>query len=152
MEITLDRGSECSWFAVLPTLYFAAEYALGNADGLENIDKEKFLRLTGVSFDDFMLLDLPNKPYLDKEYPESNSKCMFYLYNDVFLGTMNPLVSEGIGKAYGELVPILEKAQGGSFAYLFDVAIALCKKQVKRPVGLIWLLLYIAYMVLIILR
>lgn len=127
IEITLDRGSEGSWFSVLPTLYFASEYALGNTDGLEGIDKEKFFYFTGVAFDDFMLLDLPNKPYLHKQYPESNAKCMFYLYNDAFLGTMNPLLSDGIGKAYAELTCILEKANGGEFGYLFELATALCR-------------------------
>ena len=100
---------------------------MGNTDGLEGIDKEKFFCFTGVAFDDFMLLDLPNKPYLHKQYPESNAKCMFYLYNDAFLGTMNPLLSDGIGKAYAELTGILEKANGGEFGYLFELATALCR-------------------------
>lgn len=127
VEITLDRGSECSWFAALPTLYFASEYATGKTDGIENVDKDKFFDITGVAFDDFMLLDLPNKPYLTKEYPESNAKCMFYLYNDPFLGTMNPITSKGIGEAYEKLVPIFDGINGGAFSYLFEMSSVLCK-------------------------
>lgn len=127
VEITLDRGSECSWFAALPTLYFASEYALGNTDCIENVNKEKFFAITGVTFDNFLLLDLPNKPYLNKEYPESNSKCMFYLYNDPFLGTMNPLVSDEIGEAYKKLVSIFDSVNEGKFSYLFEMASMLCR-------------------------
>ena len=50
-----DDGAECSEFAVLPALMFAAEKSRGNSD-MELI-KAKFREIVGVDFVSFMLLD-----------------------------------------------------------------------------------------------
>ena len=52
--IARDDGGECTPFAVLPSLMYAAEAARGNFE-LDSI-KEKFEQIVGCPFDSFMLL------------------------------------------------------------------------------------------------
>lgn len=53
---TLWGGDLCSDYAVLPTLFFTAEYARGNRD-MSDI-KNKFEKTFGERWDDFLLFDL----------------------------------------------------------------------------------------------
>ena len=53
-----DNGAECSKFSLLPSFYYASEIAKGNCD-MESI-KIGFAEKFGISFDDFLLLDLPD--------------------------------------------------------------------------------------------
>jgi len=59
-----DDGSECSKFAVLPTLMYTAEALNGNFD-TERM-KKKFYDIVGCDFDNFMLLDMINLSVREK--------------------------------------------------------------------------------------
>ncbi len=128
----LMRQQGMSIFSLLPTLYFAAECAKGRARNLGDLDKEKFASLFGVAFDDFMKIDLPNKPYKNVKYQKPNNKCFIYLYSDILLGNMDAMVSKGIGKAFGEVAKELESVQAGEFSYIFQSLAALCKVLEKK--------------------
>ena len=82
-----DNGGECSSYAVLPTLCYAACIAQGITK-LSDV-KQKFFEWVGVKFDDFMLLDSPNliddlkKSNNDRELIVNPSK--YFLYADCFM-------------------------------------------------------------------
>lgn len=126
MTLWGDDGDECSKFAVLPTLFYAAEAVRGNTD-LADI-KAKFQALVGVEFDGFLLLDR-----LDQQ--ESGSKMM--LYNDVFTGLVDSLCQEGDGVYYAALAEKIRAIpEKGSFGYLFEKYAALCDVlAVKSELG-----------------
>ena len=132
-----DDGAECSKVAMLPSLFAIAEYAKGNED-MELI-KAKFKRLTGLSFDDFMLLDAPNNingSSVEYKSPVNPSKYM--LYSDYFNGFLDVTVVGGENEKYAALVEPLNRvaAKSRKFGYLFKTAAKLCEAlSVKFELG-----------------
>ena len=101
-----DSGRECSVFAVLPALYAFAQYADGNFD--TDIIKKGFEKSFSISFDDFLSLDLPNKP---SDKPALfNNPSKYFFYNDMFLGLTDCYAYKGIGKRYSEYA---DRLKGG---------------------------------------
>lgn len=111
-----DTGAHCSNFAVLPTLYAAAEMAKGIA--YADIDKDKFRELVGASFDDFMLLDYLNNPFC-KELEKKNARCYWGFLSDLFLGSYDMLLDSHSNEAYAALVPKYEAIEGGEYEMMF---------------------------------
>ena len=110
-----DNGSECSKFAVLPSLMYAAEAAKGNTD-LDEI-KKKFKNITGCEFESFMLLDKLDDT--DGHHGENPSK--YLLYNDLFLGMRDYLADENSVIRYGKLAEEIRNTGGkGEYGYIFD--------------------------------
>lgn len=134
-----DNGKECSFYALLPALYAARQYADGNFD-LENI-KVGFEKTVGVSWDDFMLLDLPNETLPYKEnvtgYPENPSKWLFY--QDCFQGLYDlDYQNRGI-VPYADYALRLQKAKrrAGEYSYIFTVMEKLCNAlEIKADLGI----------------
>ena len=123
-----DNGGECSRYANLPALFYLAEYAKGNRD--EGKIKEKFEKKFGLSFDDFMLLDMVNY-VADKEvlkhYPPINpSKYGFYA--DTFNGYTDYTVAEGGNARYAALAEQLHAVakKNRKFGYIFETQARLC--------------------------
>ena len=123
-----DDGGECSRFAFLPSLLFAAETAKGNGD-IEAIQK-KFEEYFGIPWEGFMLLDL-----LNGDARTNASK--YLLYNDPFFGLLDTRISEDRGAQYGALVEKLEAYRTHPrFGYLFDTARELCHVlEIKANLG-----------------
>jgi len=125
-----DDGGECSYFTCLHVLYELRQYSKGNYDK-ESIEKG-FYQLFGVGYQDFTLLDLPNKTvkdYIDEKgrtRPQNPSKTLFY--NDVFLGVMDKVVKEEPPIPYIEYANKLEQAskRAGEFNYIFSELSKLC--------------------------
>jgi hypothetical protein len=125
-----DNGRECSPFAVLPSLYAIRQYALGNFDE-EKIAKG-FSRLFKISYEDFILLDLPNRaeaPLLNsagKEFPQC--PCKSLLYADPFMGMFDKTVMNVRPIPYARYAVELKKAakRAGEYAYLFESMEKLC--------------------------
>ena len=128
-----DSGRECSAFSVLPAMYAFAQYADGNFD--EESIKQGFEKEFSIAFDDFLMLDLPNKP---SDKPALfNNPSKYFFYNDMFLGLMDCYAYEGIGKRYGEhaerLKPLCEHEEFGD---LFQCMEALLRVlAVKTEMG-----------------
>ncbi len=127
-----DDGAECPYFSVLPALMHAAALAQGMD---ETAMKKKFAEITGVAFDDFLLLDLPNYIFGENVVVESpyfqHSPCNYaktYLYDDPFFGTMSANTAVEDTDVFGgyarRLKKIAEKNQ--PFSYLFETLSALC--------------------------
>ena len=127
-----DDGKECSFYALLPSLYAVRQFADGNFD-MDDISS-KFKQLFGLDFYDFMKLDLPNKTprkIFDHtgEKEVINNGCKSLLYADPFMGAMDKMVEqEGIVdyKAIADEIKNAGKNMG-EFSYLFDNLSALCE-------------------------
>ncbi len=126
-----DDGAECSRFSILPALLFTAEAARGNED-MDDI-KQKFYELTGMQWDDFMLLDslddLPGQDYNPSKY---------LIYNDPFMGLNDYRVFEKAGEYYKELGAKLAAVKvTPKYRRIFDTAIKLCEfLTVKAELGI----------------
>ena len=130
-------GNDCSYFSTLPALYAIKEYAQGNFD-VDNI-KQGFLNAFGVSFDDFMLLDLPNKTSRDFDGMKRENPCKSLLFNDCFVGWKDYDLSKVEPIPYGEYAQRIEsaKANMGEYGYLFDNMVKLCRVlELKADLGL----------------
>lgn len=140
-----DNGAEASSFSILPALYADAEYNFAGSIG-----KTNFEYLTGMAFDDFMKIDLPNLfPKLSGSgntendeviaQPSSthNNASKYLLYNDVLLGTFDSVIPEGIAEFYQNAALQLQKlSDNKSYGYLFDTQAKLCKVlQMKADLG-----------------
>ena len=132
-----DDGAECSKAAMLPSLFAISEFAKGNED--MDIIKTKFKRLTGISYDDFMLLDAPNDVNgVSAEYSDPVNPSKYMLYSDYFNGFLDVTVVGGEGEKYRELAGKLSAvaAKSRKFGYLFKTAARLCEAlSVKFELG-----------------
>ena len=132
-----DNGNDCSYFSTLPSLYAIKQYAEGNFD--EEKIKAGFFELFGVSFDDFMLLDLPNKNKSNPELKKTDNACKVLLYNDCFLGlkdvAFEPLAPVDFGGYAKELERVGKHM--GDYGYLYTNLAALCRVlDIKAELGL----------------
>ena len=130
-----DEGAECSHFSQLPALFYIAQYAKGITD--EAVIKEKFKKLVGIDFDEFMNIDLPNEivPYEGK--PKCPSKYM--LFADCFNDFLDYTVKPGAGVQYIEYAEKLRATAKKSrrYGYVFTSAATLCDAMaVKYELGL----------------
>ena len=124
-----DGGAECSPFAILPSLYYAAQRAKGIGD-MELI-KTGFQQEFGMAFDDFLLLDLP---YAAAHAPDADKNPEKYmLYNDCFSGWLDCTVPEGFEPKYAQVGEKLAAlANHPEFGYLFDAEAKLCAILQKK--------------------
>ena len=120
-----DNGKECSYFALLPSLYYLKRYY----DGEKNMSviKKDFNELVGEDFKHMIDLDLPNLVGGSKEGVPNPSK--FMLYNDLLLGWFDTLVKEGVENEYKALARkfAIYSSKSKDFSYLFDAMSKLCK-------------------------
>lgn len=123
-----DNGAECSPFSALTALFFASRKAMGVSD-LETIKKE-FYEIFGYEYDDFRLLDIPNK--ITNPAEESCNKitnpCKYFLFNDPLLGMFDCKVDYKDELLYEDHAKKLKEAglRCGEFKYLFDYLSSLC--------------------------
>lgn len=128
-----DGSAVCSFYSALPTLLAYAEFAKGNFH-LTDI-QQKFETLFGISWDTFMLLDLPNQV---GEYTDTfiNPSC-YMLYNDLFVGTFDSTVKLGDGAVYNDYAKRLKAhINHAEFGYIFELAYRLCEVMaIKYELG-----------------
>ncbi|MBQ9756766.1 MAG: hypothetical protein IJV99_04125, partial [Clostridia bacterium] len=132
-----DGGHECSFYTLLHVLYAIRQYANLNFD--EDEIKRGFNDITGLNFDDFNLLELPNLFDFDKEMGEPHNPCRTLLYNDIFLGYFDKNLSENPSIKYAEYAKVIDgaKARAGEYGYLFDRMAKLCSTlSLKSELGL----------------
>ena len=119
-----DNGGECSKFAMLPALFYAAELAKGNED--INTIKEKFRQKYGIAFDEFLLLDLPGTPGVSDDHVRDAEK--YLLYNDCFMGLFDANLAGDEGAKYAVCKENLKKVEHtGEWSLLFETQKALCQ-------------------------
>lgn len=128
-----DNGGECSKFALLPALFYAAEIAKGNMSKADI--KAKFEKKYGIGFDRFMLLDLLGTPS-----GEAGKICnpeKYLLYQDCFMGLMDSTVAGGEGESYAKCARRLKLLKKDvEWGYLFESASTLCEVlAIKAELG-----------------
>lgn len=125
-----DNGGECSSYAVLPTLCYAACIAQGITK-IADI-KQKFFDCVGVKFDDFMLLDTPN---IIEDYIKENvgrlqvvNPSKYFLYADCFMSIFQNAEKEEYCEKFISIARKLKYAakRAGEYSYLFDTLSSLC--------------------------
>jgi len=127
-----DNGGECSYFSLLPSLFYAAECSRGVFD--EDIIKNKFKAVTGEDFDTLLAFDLPDK--ID-ECVKFQNPSKYMLYSDPFTGVFDCTVKENDGLKYKSYSSILKKAgKKSNYKYIFDFLGELCNcLAVKYELG-----------------
>lgn len=121
-----NAGHECSFFSVIPSLYVMKKYSENIYD--INVIKQGFKETIGYDFDDFMLLDLPNKNDYNPNCLKPDSTSRALLLNDCFLGKrdlqlsyINKIPFDEYKKQLEEVAPKM-----GEYSYLFTNLSKLC--------------------------
>lgn len=118
-----DNGAEASVYSLLPSFYYYAEEAYS-----DHFEKDSFVHLTGIDFDNFMKIDLPNRIIEPSDYDRNNAS-KFFLYNDLLIGTFDSLVFDNIDEVYEknamELKEVCKKAN--RYGYIFETLERLCE-------------------------
>ncbi len=117
-----DDGNDCSYFSMLPTLFYISKVYQGESD-LTKI-KEEFKSITGEDYDEFMAQGLPN--VLCEQYG-NYCPSKYICFSDIFNGYLDPQIPDDAGetyKGYAEKLKTLGK--DGRFAYLYDNLAKLC--------------------------
>ena len=128
-----DNGAEASPWSVLPTLCYAACAAQG-ITAMADV-KAKFEEWVGYRYDDFMLLDLPDRVVRSKNIM---NPCKYMLYNDCLMGILDSARCGDEAKQYATFARRLKNAakRTGEYAYLFDTAAKLCEVlAIKADIG-----------------
>ena len=109
-----------------PALFYAAQAAHGITD-IEQV-KRNFLARFTVTWDDFMLLDLPGTPGGTSEQVCNAEK--YLLYNDPFLGLLDDTTGESTARDYAQCVEKLEIAAEKAGEWRLSVRDAGCACRV----------------------
>ncbi len=131
-----DDGNECARYALLPSLYYFAEYARGNED--EESIKRGFKALFGADFDAFLSLDDLNEILVGLN-SRTGAAPKAALYNDLFNGLLDCCVDP---EKTAYIAKVAEKWRACAkkyrkWGYLFDSAAKLADVlAVKYDLGL----------------
>lgn len=118
-----DNGKECSFYSLLPSLFFAKRWYDGKTN--EKEIKEDFFKFVGVDFDLMMTLDLPNLVCKNTDTCRNPSKYVFY--SDLFNCFISPSLPKGGGDEYSEIAEVLLRGLNTKFGYVFETLSKLCK-------------------------
>ena len=132
-----DNGGEASQFSNLPALYADAEFAYTYcAENDEKIETEKFKVLTGITYDEFMLMDDVNLLPEDKKKTANSSK--YLLYNDLLIGTFDSVVNKEVATHYVRVAKTMQQlSKVSTYGYLFKTQEMLCRLlSLKSDLGL----------------
>ncbi len=131
-----DNGRECSPFSMPHTLFTLYQYAIGNFN--DKKIKSEFNKLFGLKYNDFCLLDLPNKIEEVSEVSTINP-CKSLLFQDLFLGLYDKKVGELKIADYNNYAKLLKNAgkRNGEYSYIFENLSLLCScLQIKTTLGI----------------
>ena len=125
-----DDGAECSPFACLPTFAYAAGYANNIAY------RDTFEAMTGIPYDDFMTLDLPNE--ISEKSVVVIEPAKQALFNDPLYGILDCIVKNGDSRVFaGYMERISPMIADGEWGYLFRTQEALLQiLNIKYDLGI----------------
>lgn len=128
-----DNGGECSAFMLLPALAFGAELSYGKGEREARAD---VAALTGLTYDDFLALDLPDE-VIERRTEPFPDPSKYLLYNDPLMGVLDSTIDEGIGADYARVAARLARcASSPDWGYLFRYLGALCSAlELKADLG-----------------
>lgn len=122
-----DNGGECSRFSILSSLVVLMEKLTDRSVDYSRVTKITEL-LTGYTYEDFKLLDVPNQ--LSGKPVETNTNpCKYLLYSDPLVALFDDYVKEGFEEKYKQysasLFAVAEKNK--QYGYMFNTLATLCK-------------------------
>ncbi len=135
-----DDGAEGSKFALIPSLYYAAQIAQGIND-LDTI-KKGFYEKFGISFDDFMLVDLPETANDTNTVNNNNNAVLnpdkYMLFNDCLVGLYDTTVRDDDAERYAKCSQKLREFENyAEYGYIFKSLRMLCDVlAVKYDIGI----------------
>lgn len=129
-----DFGSECSFYSVLPSLFYCAEKYLYDTKDIDI--KVKFEKLFGIKFNDFLALDEPN--YIKNNDSLTGNPSKYGLFNDPLYGKLDYHISDGDGNEFKRITKKIARVEkrAGEYAYLFENMKRLSKAmEIKYDLG-----------------
>lgn len=131
-----DNGAEASLFSVLPSMFYTSQLIKGIEDEAEI--KKNFKEFTGIEFDDYMEIDLPEFYQLPGNENKAINPAKYMLYNDYFCGLYDSITDpdkSGIYARSGGKLAGLEKSE--KYGYIFSTVRALCDiLALKNDIGI----------------
>ena len=123
-----DNGGECSIFAVMPSMWYAADKLYPMV-----FDRDKVIgELTGYTEKEWRLCDALNTvtPELDKQ---ANS-VKYLLSNDYLVGLLDANIPDHAGERYADLYVEFESLskKESPYSYIFKSYAAMCKVLIKK--------------------
>lgn len=130
-----DNGAEASLFSVLPSIYYVSRLLDGEDD--EEKIKRGFYEFTGIKYDDFMLLDLPEINATPENRNNHVNPEKYMLYTDLFLGIFDTTVAHERNEAYARAEAALATlSENPEYGYIFKSASSLCGAlKIKNDLG-----------------
>lgn len=138
MTLWGNNGGECSFYSVLPSLCYLAEYAKGNRD--EDAIKAKFKRIVGLDYDECMRIDFAN--YIagnERNVTHSRNPSKYMLYSDTLNDYLDWTVKPGASYKFGEVAKDMHALAKKSrkYGYVYETAACLCDAmEIKYELGL----------------
>lgn len=123
-----NDGDECSVFAIMPSLWYAA-HKLYPCD----VDLSKLLQiLTGYTKEEWEVCDKLN--YVMPEVDRHSNAARYLLYNDFLVGLLDYNTPDHAGEIYQNLLPTFKELakRDSAFSYLFVSYEALCRVLTRK--------------------
>lgn len=133
-----DNGAEASQFSILPSLYYCGRCKYGLLD-FNSEFKERFGELFGISYKDFIKIDLANRITLNNDINERNTANKYLLFNDPLLGTLDTIITKEQSDLYHKHYLSLKRTnkKENKWTYILKTQENLCHVlEYKSTIGL----------------
>ncbi len=123
-----DNGDECSIYAVIPSMWYAASKLYPCESDSEMVIEA----LTGYSQSEWLMCDLLNR--VKPEYDRMSNAVRYTLYNDYIIGLLDVHIPDFAGEYYAGLyekfIPLAKR--DSQFSYLFKSYEQLCHALIRK--------------------
>lgn len=123
-----DGGAECSVFAIIPAMWYAANLVYSSQTDVNRL----LCELTGYSNEEWLICDCMNttKPEID----QMSNVSKYAFYNDVLIGLLDENIAEDAGEVFaGYYQDFLRLAKKESqFSYIFKTYASLSRVLEKK--------------------
>ncbi len=123
-----NDGDECSVFAIMPSLWYAA-HKLYPCD----VNLSKMIQIfTGYTKEEWEVCDKLN--YVMPEVDRHSNAAKYLLYNDFLVGLLDYNTPDHAGEIYQRLLPTFTELtkRDSAFSYLFESYEALCRVLTRK--------------------
>ena len=123
-----NDGNECSVYAVMPSIWYAAHKLFPCDISLSNL----ILEFTGYTKEEWEVCDELN--YVMPEVDKQSNAAKYLLYNDFMIGLLDYNTPDHAGEIYKTLLPKLQilANKESKYSYLFQSYEALCRVLVNK--------------------
>lgn len=131
-----DNGAEASLFSVLPSMFYTSQLLKGITD--ETQIKENFKSFTGIEFDDYMEIDIPELSQTENNADKWVNPSKYMLYNDYFCGLYDSITDSSRNEIYAKTSSKLAFLENDrNYGYIFETIKALCDiLKLKNDIGI----------------